>query len=106
MIGTDIKISTEGATEPAEILEEPRMFSVVFVNDDKTPMDFVIAILMEIYGHAAKAAERIMLRIHNEGQGVAGIYPHEIAEAKAVETMAKSRLRGFPLNCRLERKSP
>lgn len=82
------------------------MYRVVFVNDDTTPMDFVVAVLVEVFGHAVKAATRIMLKVHEEGSGTAGTYPHEIAEAKAVETVAKARLHGYPLRCKIERDGP
>ena len=83
----------------------PQLYKVVFVNDNTTPMDFVVAVLMQIFGHAAKVATLIMLKVHNEGYGIAGIFPHEIAEAKAVETQAKARQCGYPLKCRLEKEA-
>ena len=61
----------------------PAMYDVIFINDDFTPMDFVIHILMSLFGHDALAAENVTHRIHEDGQGVAGSYFLEIAEQKA-----------------------
>lgn len=94
------------SSDSIELAERPPLSKVVFLNDDKTPMDFVVSVLMKVYGHEVRQATGIMLKVHNEGRGVAGIYPHEIAEAKAVETVALARTFGFPLNCRLEKERP
>jgi len=82
--------------------DEPRRWKVIFLNDDQTPMEFVITCLTEIYKHTQEIAKKITLDIHNDGSGLAGIYTYEIAEIKSVETTTLARSNGFPLQLRLE----
>lgn len=79
----------------------PAMYDVIFLNDDFTPMDFVIHILMSLFGHDALAAENVTHRIHEDGQGVAGSYFLEIAEQKASEATLMSRQNEFPLQIKV-----
>lgn len=81
----------------------PPKYKVVFLNDDVTPIDWVISLLIKIFKHSAKQAEQITLSIHNEGSGVAGIYNYEIAEQKALESTSQSREQGFPLLIKVEK---
>lgn len=83
-------------------IEEPKKVKVIMQNDDKTPQEWVVSLLTEIFKHSQKTAENIMLTIHNEGSGVVGIYTYEIAEHKSNEAITASREQGFPLNIRLE----
>ena len=76
---------------------------VYLLNDDYTPMDFVTEILKTIFRKSQSDAESVMLKIHEEGKGVAGTYSHEIAEQKAIETTAQARSQGHPLNCTIEK---
>lgn len=82
--------------------EEPRRWKVIMVNDDRTPIDFVISVLIEIFKHTPESAEAVTLEIHSEGSGVAGVYSFEIAEVKAVETTNLARTNGFPLQVKME----
>jgi ATP-dependent Clp protease adaptor protein ClpS len=84
------------------VITEPRRWKVILLNDDTTPMEFVIQILIEIFKHTESAAKDIMIQVHQTGSGVAGIYSFEIAEAKAVEATNQSRTAGFPLQIKLE----
>lgn len=83
-------------------IEEPKRWKVVFLNDDHTPMDFVMGVLTEIFKHTQETAKAITLSIHTEGSGIAGVYSFEIAEVKAVETTNLARQNGFPLQIKLE----
>jgi ATP-dependent Clp protease adaptor protein ClpS len=83
-------------------ITEPLKYKVVFVNDDQTPMEFVIEVLIGIYKHSASVAENLTLTIHSEGSGIAGIYNYEIAEQKSIETVNLARANGFPLTIRVE----
>jgi ATP-dependent Clp protease adaptor protein ClpS len=85
-----------------QVIKEPSKYKVVMVNDDTTPIDWVIDILMTIFKHSKSSAEQITLAIHNDGAGVAGIYNFEIAEQKSAETITLSRSNGFPLTVKLE----
>jgi ATP-dependent Clp protease adaptor protein ClpS len=87
--------------EEVEILK-PSKYKVIVLNDDKTPADFVIIMLMRVFHHNQPSAEAITLQIHNEGSGIAGIYTHEIAEQKVVEGTALAREHGFPLIIKAE----
>ena len=79
----------------------PSMYDVIFLNDDYTPMDFVIHILMSLFGHDELTAQNVTHRIHDNGQGVAGSYFLEIAEQKASEATLMSRQNEFPLQLSL-----
>lgn len=83
-------------------ISEPKKWKVIFLNDDHTPMEFVITILTEIFKHSMESAKDITLQIHNEGSGIAGIYSFEIAEIKAVESTSLARANAFPLQIKLE----
>jgi ATP-dependent Clp protease adaptor protein ClpS len=83
-------------------IEEPRRWKVIFLNDDHTPVEFVIGVLTEIFRHTQETAKKITLEIHNEGSGIAGVYTYEIAEVKSVETTSLARTNGFPLQVKLE----
>jgi ATP-dependent Clp protease adaptor protein ClpS len=81
---------------------EPKRWKVILLNDDSTPMEFVIGILMEIFKHTSDTASDIMLQVHETGSGVAGVYSFEIAESKAVEATNQARTAGHPLQIKLE----
>lgn len=80
----------------------PSKYKVVMLNDDSTPMEWVVGILLEIFKHSETTAQQLMLTVHEEGSAVAGIYSYEIAEQKSVEAVTVSRDNGFPLQFRLE----
>jgi len=85
-----------------EILKEPKNYKVILLNDDITPMDFVIEILIKIFKHSENTAKDITLKIHGEGSAVVGIYTYEIAEQKGTEATNESRSKGFPLQVKIE----
>ena len=84
-------------------IKEPSKYKVVMLNDDKTPIDWVIEVLQVIFKHTEDTAKDITMKIHNEGSGVAGVYSYEIAEQKAVEATSASRDHGFPLQLRVDK---
>ena len=83
-------------------VSEPKRWKVLLLNDDLTPMDFVISLLTEIFKHTQERAKEITIEVHNEGSGIAGVYSFEIAEAKAVESTNLARSNGFPLQVKME----
>ncbi len=83
-------------------IKEPEFYKVVFLNDEQTPVEFVIDILQDIFGHSEKTAEAITLTVHNEGSGIVGVYTYEIAEQKGIETVKNARASGFPLQVKVE----
>jgi ATP-dependent Clp protease adaptor protein ClpS len=83
-------------------LTPPKLWKVIFLNDDSTPMEHVIILLTNIFGHDLKSAQDVTLEIHNTGSGVAGIYSFEIAEHKALEATNLSRAKKYPLKIQIE----
>lgn len=81
----------------------PSLWKVIFHNDDQTPMEFVVDLLMIIFKRSEDEAKKITLEIHNTGSGVAGIYHHEIAEQKGIESTNIARQNGHPLVISLEK---
>lgn len=98
MSATDVKLDEKIKQK----VEEPNRWKVILLNDDHTPMEFVIGILTEIFKHSQETAKAITLQIHNEGSGIAGVYSFEIAEVKAVEATNLARGNGFPLQIKME----
>jgi ATP-dependent Clp protease adaptor protein ClpS len=97
-IDTDIKID-----EKVKInITEPKRYKVIFLNDDSTPIDFVIDLLVTIFKHTTETAKQLTLTVHNEGSAVAGIYNFEIAEQKGVEATHIARQAGFPLQIKID----
>lgn len=94
-------LTKEKTVKEVEALK-PSKYKVIVLNDDKTPMDFVIAMLMRIFKHTPSAAETITMKIHHEGSAVAGIYSYEIAEQKCVEATNLAREHSFPLVIKAE----
>ena len=90
-------------TRRREDLREPPMYKVLLHNDDYTTMDFVVMILETVFGKNTDEATRIMLNVHNQGQGVAGIYTREIGETKVAVVHRMARKNQFPLRCSLEK---
>jgi ATP-dependent Clp protease adaptor protein ClpS len=83
-------------------LKEPGKFKVVVLNDDFTPMDFVVAMLMSIFKHSEPIAVDITMKIHREGSAVAGLYTYEIAEQKGIDATTLARDHGHPLQLKVE----
>ncbi len=85
-----------------QVITEPKRYKIIFLNDDKTPIDFVIELLISIFRHTEATAKDITLAVHNDGSAVVGIYTYEIAEQKTIETTQVCRQHGFPLQIRME----
>ena len=83
--------------------EEPAKYDVIFLNDDITPMEFVIEVLEKFFGKRQDEATQIMLHVHQKGIGVCGIYTYEIAETKAVQVTNDARKYEHPLQMQLEK---
>jgi ATP-dependent Clp protease adaptor protein ClpS len=83
--------------------QEPEMFRVVLLNDDYTTMDFVVQILEEVFHKTPAEAYRIMMLVHTQGRGVAGLYPFEVAETKVATVVDLGRSAGFPLQATMEK---
>ena len=93
----------------AELLErehlgggDPDQFRVVILNDNYTPMDFVVIVLETIFLQSPAEAYGVMMRVHRDGRGVAGVYPFEIAETKAARVEIEAQANGYPLRAAVE----
>ena len=86
-----------------EELKEPRRFKVIILNDDYTPMEFVVMVLKRFFGMDLEQATRVMLHVHQKGVGVCGIFPYEVAETKVNQVMDFARQNQHPLQCTLEK---
>ena len=95
----------ETLTRNREDLQEPPLFKVLLHNDDYTTMDFVIMVLETVFGKDTTEATRIMLNVHHQGHGVAGVYTREIGETKVAVVHRLARKNQFPLKCSLEKVS-
>ena len=80
----------------------PKKYKVIIMNDDVTPMEFVIAMLMAVFKHTQDASVDITIKIHNEGSAVAGVYTYEIAEQKCIDATHLARENGYPLVIKAE----
>lgn len=89
-------------TEQQTRVEKPKMFKVVLHNDDYTTMDFVVFVLVQVFMRSEIEAYTIMLKVHQEGIGIAGIYSHEVALMKSEKAMNLARAHEFPLLCTIE----
>ena len=84
-------------------LKRPSLYKVIMLNDDFTPMDFVVYLLKTFFQKNHDEASKIMLEIHNKGSGICGVFTYEIAETKILKVINTSRNNGFPLFCILEK---
>ena len=79
------------------------MYKVLMLNDDYTPMEFVVHVLQQFFGRSSSEATKIMMNVHQRGVGVCGIYSFEVAESKAQKTMQYARQNEHPLQLQLEK---
>lgn len=97
--GGQISIATKTRSKP----KKPSQFKVLMLNDDYTPMEFVVAVLKRFFHMDLEQATRVMLHVHQKGVGVCGIFPYEIAETKVNQVMDFARQNQHPLQCTLEK---
>lgn len=83
--------------------KRPSLYKVLILNDDYTPMDFVVHVLERYFHKTRDEATSIMLRVHHEGVGVCGVYTYEVAETKVMQVMEVARQQQHPLQCVMER---
>ena len=89
-------------TTAKERIKQPKLYRVLLVNDDFTPMDFVVLVLMKFFSMDSDAAVRIMLDVHNKGTGECGVYTRDIAETKMQQANSYAREHKHPLLCQIE----
>ena len=91
------------ATKTRVRTKKPSMYRVLILNDDYTPMEFVVLILERFFGKSREQATRIMLHVHQKGVGVCGVYTYEVAETKVAQVMDMARRNEHPLQCTMEK---
>jgi ATP-dependent Clp protease adaptor protein ClpS len=82
--------------------KKPSLYKVLLLNDDYTPMEFVVLILEQFFNKSREDAYTVMLHVHQKGVGVCGVYTFEVAETKVMQVMDLAKQTGHPLQCRLE----
>jgi len=95
--GTGVVVKTRSRTK------RPSMYKVLMLNDDFTPMEFVVHVLENIFGKSREDATRIMLHVHQRGVGICGVYTFEVAETKVNQVIECARRHQHPLQCSLEK---
>ena len=98
----DINGDTDVLTETESKLEKPKLYKVILHNDDFTTMEFVVFVLEYVFNRSEAESLTIMLKVHNEGMGIAGIYPFEIANMKSQKAINLAKAREYPLLCTVE----
>ncbi|MEM7460692.1 MAG: ATP-dependent Clp protease adapter ClpS [Pseudomonadota bacterium] len=91
------------ATKTRVRTKKPSMYRVLILNDDYTPMEFVVLILERFFHKSREQATRIMLHVHQKGVGVCGVYTYEVAETKVAQVMDMARRNEHPLQCTMEK---
>lgn len=92
---------SETKIKPDHALKQPPLYHLIFINDDFTPMDFVIAVLIKHFDYNAETAQNICEQVHHNGQETVAILPYEIAEQKGIEITSEARIQNYPLQIRL-----
>ena len=98
---TDGQVGVVTKTRPKT--KKPSMYKVLMLNDDYTPMEFVVHVLQLYFGKGRDEATQIMLHVHQRGVGVCGVYTYEVAETKVAQVMEHARRHQHPLQCTLEK---
>jgi len=81
----------------------PPMYQVLLLNDDYTPMEFVVVVLQKFFAMTRERATQVMLKVHREGMGVCGVYPHDVASTKVQQVSAYAHKHQHPLQCVMEK---
>lgn len=95
--------NTSVLTRPDEKVKKPDLYKVLLLNDDYTPMEFVVHILERFFGMGIEKATQVMLMVHQQGVGVCGVFTRDIAETKVTQVMDFARKNQHPLQCTLEK---
>lgn len=98
----DTMDDTATITKTVTKMQKPKLYNIVFLNDDFTPMQFVVKVLEEIYFKNREESLAIMLEVHHLGRGIAGTYSREIAEEKLADTLDSAQINEFPLKAIIE----
>ncbi len=97
------KFDAGAITKTKPKTKRPSLYRVLLLNDDYTPMEFVVLVLQDVFNKSREDAMRIMLHVHNQGVGECGIFPFEVAETKVTRVMDTARKNQHPLQCVMEK---
>ena len=103
MAVTKNSTANENQTLLKDKVTRPSMYQVILLNDDYTPMEFVVEVLMKYFSKNIDEANQVMLHVHKSGMGLCGVYPFDIAETKVMQVMNFSIKNGHPLQCKMEK---
>lgn len=101
--GSDDEGRTGLVTKTRPKTKKPNLYKVLLLNDDYTPMEFVVHVLEKYFNKGRDEATRIMLHVHHKGVGICGVFTYEVAETKVTQVMDFSRQHGHPLQCTMEK---
>jgi ATP-dependent Clp protease adaptor protein ClpS len=101
--GGDAGVDAGTITKTKQRTKRPSLYRVLLLNDDYTPMEFVVLVLQDVFNKSRDEAMRIMLHVHNQGVGECGVYPFEVAETKVTRVMDTARKNQHPLQCVMEK---
>jgi len=94
---------SDSDTIAEEKIEKPSLYRVLLINDDFTPMEFVVAILMKVFQKPESEAQQIMWHVHTRGRGLCGVYPYDIAQTKVAQVRTLAKRAEHPLECVMEK---
>ncbi len=86
----------------SEKFKEPGKYKVILINDDYTPMDFVVFVLVQVFHMSHEKAADLMFKVHKTGEAIAGIFVYDIAMTKCLQVLTVAKENGFPLQCKVE----
>ncbi|MBJ6988935.1 MULTISPECIES: ATP-dependent Clp protease adapter ClpS [unclassified Devosia] len=101
--GNDADFETGTVTKTRPKTKRPNLYRVLLLNDDYTPMEFVVSVLQDVFNKSREDAMTIMLHVHQKGVGECGVYPYEVAETKVTRVMDTARKNQHPLQCVMEK---
>ena len=101
--GDDTNFETGTVTKTRPKTKRPNLYRVLLLNDDYTPMEFVVLVLQDVFNKSREDAMQIMLHVHQKGVGECGVYPYEVAETKVTRVMDTARKNQHPLQCVMEK---
>ncbi|MEE8203607.1 MAG: ATP-dependent Clp protease adapter ClpS [Alphaproteobacteria bacterium] len=99
----DDKSSTSVVTKTKPKTKKPPMYKVLLLNDDYTPMEFVVVVLERFFRKSQEEATRVMLHVHQRGVGICGVFPYDVAETKVTQVVDFARRNEHPLQCTMEK---
>ena len=101
--GDDNRTGTAIIAKTKPRTKRPNLYRVLLLNDDYTPMEFVVLVLQDVFNKSREEAMQIMLHVHQKGVGECGVYPYEVAETKVTRVMDTARKNQHPLQCVMEK---